>query len=118
MEAHMNQWRNTLTPNCAAVLWSRSQSLSGGLDFRKYTAPNGNAGSGQGACCALTHTTNTAQARPILVAQTLSLPRPDSSGRLPNTPQRASRWVGTRQARVPALQGLTAVSPPAPWTTP
>src|SRR5450759_223874 len=50
----MNQWRKTLTPIWAAVLWSRSQSCSGGFDLRKYTAPNGNTGFGKGFSCAST----------------------------------------------------------------
>src|ERR1700691_2424062 len=32
----MTQWRKTFTPISAAVLWSHSQSCSGGLDLRKY----------------------------------------------------------------------------------
>src|ERR1017187_82557 len=87
MEAHMNQWRKMLTPISAAVLWSRSQSCSGGFDLRKYTAPKGNAGSGQGFTWASKHSaridaadTTPAQARLTLVmARTTE--RPDESGR-------------------------------------
>ena len=43
----MNQWRKMFIPRSAAVLWSFSQSCSGGLDLRKYTAPNGNTGLGR-----------------------------------------------------------------------
>jgi hypothetical protein len=38
------------------------------------------------------------------VAQTLSLLRPDSSGRLLHVNRRTSRRVGTRQVEVPALR--------------
>src|ERR1700678_1196840 len=44
-----------LTPICAAVLWSRSQSCSGGFDLRKYTAPKGNTGSAEDFSWASTH---------------------------------------------------------------
>src|SRR5664279_3481577 len=78
----MNQWRKILTPICAAVLWSRSQSCSGGFDLRKYTAPKGNAGSGQGFSWAATHSANTnaadnmaARAKLIFVMANRSLRR-------------------------------------------
>src|ERR1035441_900157 len=126
MEAHMNQWRKTLTPIPAAVLWSRSQSCSGGLDLRKYTAPNGNTGSGQGFSCASTQNVSTnaadkmpAQANLIFVMIAKTFPdrppglRPGDVALVPRPFDLFLNASGRAcPAPTPALVGARHASPP------